>query len=53
MSPLESLQPPVAARQPVLTELHGHILQDDYAWMRDKTSPQLLAPSPRRERVYR
>ena len=35
--------PPVARRQPTTTVLHGHTLQDDYAWMRDKSSPELLA----------
>ncbi len=36
-------QPPVARRQPQPTVLHGQTLKDDYAWMRDKTSPELLA----------
>ena len=35
--------PPVAARRPSLTTIHGQTLTDDYAWMRDKTSPELLA----------
>jgi oligopeptidase B len=43
MSQSASSQAPVARRQPVLTQLHGHTLQDDYAWMRDKSSPELLA----------
>ena len=36
-------QPPVARRQPSPTTLHGHTLEDDYAWMRDKSSPEVLA----------
>ncbi len=35
--------PPPAPRKPSPTTLHGVTLQDDYAWMRDKTSPELLA----------
>ena len=37
------LQPPVARRQPQPTVLHGQTLEDDYSWMRDKSSPELLA----------
>ncbi len=36
-------QPPIARRQPNPTVLHGQTLEDDYAWMRDKASPELLA----------
>lgn len=35
--------PPIARKAPVTTTLHGTTLVDDYAWMRDKTSPELLA----------
>ena len=35
--------PPTAPRKPSPTTIHGVTLQDDYAWMRDKTSPELLA----------
>jgi oligopeptidase B len=35
--------PPAARRIPNPTTLHGHTLEDDYAWMRDKSSPELLA----------
>lgn len=38
-----SVTPPVARRNPVSTTLHGHTLTDDYGWMRDKSSPELLA----------
>jgi oligopeptidase B len=45
-SPQDSVQiafpPPSARRQPAPTTLHGHTLVDDYAWMRDKTSPEVL-----------
>ena len=33
--------PPVAPREPKTTMLHGHPLQDEYAWLRDKGSPQV------------
>jgi len=38
-----TIQPPVARRDPTPTTLHGVTLQDDYRWMRDKSSPELLA----------
>jgi oligopeptidase B len=38
-----SPQPPVARRIPKPTTIHGHTLEDDYGWMRDKSSPELLA----------
>ncbi len=40
---MSDLTPPQARRQPNPTTLHGTTLQDDYAWMRDKSSPELLA----------
>jgi oligopeptidase B len=36
-------QPPVARRDPTPTTLHGVTLEDDYRWMRDKNSPEVLA----------
>ncbi len=36
-------QPPIARRDPTPTTLHGVTLQDDYRWMRDKDSPEVLA----------
>ena len=33
---------PVAVREPHSTHIHGAELRDDYAWMRDKTSPRVL-----------
>lgn len=38
-----SIQPPVARRNPTPTILHGVTLQDDFRWMRDKSSPELLS----------
>jgi oligopeptidase B len=38
-----SAQPPVARRDPTPTTLHGVTLHDDFRWMRDKGSPELLA----------
>jgi oligopeptidase B len=35
--------PPRAARIPHPTTLHGTTLPDDYFWLRDKTSPEVLA----------
>jgi len=37
------IAPPVAHRDPTPTTLHGITLQDDYRWMRDKDSPEVLA----------
>jgi oligopeptidase B len=35
--------PPVAPRIPHPTTLHGTNLPDDYAWLRDKSSPDVIA----------
>ncbi len=35
--------PPLARRDPLSTTQHNRTLTDDYGWMRDKTSPELLA----------
>jgi oligopeptidase B len=43
ISTAATLQPPVARREPTPTTLHGITLQDDYRWMRDKESPEVLA----------
>jgi oligopeptidase B len=40
---MTSTQPPVAARRPTSTTLHGTTLTDDFAWLRDKHSPEVLA----------
>ncbi|MGA7523666.1 MAG: S9 family peptidase [Acidobacteriaceae bacterium] len=38
-----SAQPPVAARRHTERVVHGHTLVDDYAWLREKDSPEVLA----------
>jgi oligopeptidase B len=35
--------PPVARVQPTETTIHNHTLVDDYAWLREKTSPEVIA----------
>ncbi|WP_158945598.1 S9 family peptidase [Granulicella sp. S190] len=35
--------PPIARQEPTPTTLHGHILEDNYRWMRDKSSPEVIA----------
>ena len=42
-SDLPAVEPPAAPRISAPTTIHGQVLDDDYAWMRDKESPQLLA----------
>ncbi len=37
------ITPPSARKEPVATTLHGHTLDDNYRWMRDKSSPELIA----------
>ena len=36
-------QPPIARRDPTPSTLHGVTLHDDYRWMRDKDSPEVIA----------
>jgi oligopeptidase B len=36
------IAPPVARKLPRITEFHGHTLVDDYAWLREKSSPEVL-----------
>jgi oligopeptidase B len=36
-------RPPIAPVQHTETALHGHVLVDDYAWLREKNSPQVHA----------
>jgi oligopeptidase B len=38
-----SAQPPPARRQQTVNTYHGHRLTDDYAWLREKTSPEVIA----------
>jgi oligopeptidase B len=40
---LEMPLPPVARRERRATALHGHTLQDDYAWLRNKESQEVTA----------
>ena len=35
--------PPAARREPTPTTLHGVTLEDDFRWMRDKDSPEVIA----------
>jgi len=37
------LQPPIAREEHKETSLHGAILTDDYAWLRDKENPEVTA----------
>ena len=36
-------RPPIAARRHTERTVHGHTLVDDYAWLREKESPEVLA----------
>src|ERR1700744_4351211 len=40
---LSTVAPPSARKEPTPTSLHGQTLEDDYRWMRDKASPELIA----------
>jgi len=35
-------RPPLAERKPHSTRIHGHTLEDDYFWLRDKQSPEVI-----------
>lgn len=37
------MQPPVAQQRPVIRELHGTAVTDDYAWLRDRDDPAVLS----------
>jgi oligopeptidase B len=39
----QSPTPPVAKRIPKITEIHGDKLTDHYYWLREKTSPEVMA----------
>jgi oligopeptidase B len=43
MRPMTKLKPPVARKDPHTLPLHGQVLQDDYAWLRDKEGAETLA----------
>ncbi|WP_353071588.1 S9 family peptidase [Tunturiibacter gelidiferens] len=38
-----TIQPPHARQEPTPTTLHGQTLEDNYRWMREKSSPEVLA----------
>jgi oligopeptidase B len=40
---ISPVQPPVARREPTPITLHGVTLQDDFRWMRDKDSPEVIS----------
>lgn len=35
-------QPPMAEKKPKITRIHGETLVDDYFWLREKSSPQVM-----------
>jgi oligopeptidase B len=37
------ITPPSARKESTPTTLHGHVLEDDYRWMRDKTSAEVIS----------
>jgi oligopeptidase B len=41
--PQPAVEPPIAARRPVTTVLHGDTRIDDYAWLREKGSTEVTA----------
>ena len=40
---MTQIQPPIARKEPTETRLHGVVLTDNYAWMRDKQNPEVTA----------
>lgn len=38
-----AITPPTARQEPTQSILHGHTLEDNYRWMRDKDSPEVIA----------
>ncbi len=43
MSTRTEIAPPIAARRHTEKTLHGHTLVDDYAWLRDRENPEVIA----------
>lgn len=43
MSDTPPVAPPVAERRPTSTEIHGRTRTDDYEWLRDKDSAEVIA----------
>jgi len=37
-----ALEPPMAAKKPRSVEIHGYTLKDDYFWLREKSSPEVV-----------
>jgi oligopeptidase B len=42
MTQSTTIMPPQARQEPTPTTLHGQTLEDNYRWMRDKSSPELV-----------
>jgi oligopeptidase B len=42
-APAPTQAPPVARPEPKHTPLHGVVLEDNYAWLREKESPEVIA----------
>ncbi len=42
MNSPESIKPPVARTERTENQLHGHTLVDNYAWLQQKTSPEVI-----------
>src|SRR5262245_18399978 len=38
----QGLQPPTTAKKPHETKIHGYTLTDDYFWLREKSSPEVI-----------
>jgi oligopeptidase B len=43
MTQNQQMQPPIARKEHKETSLHGTVLVDDYAWLRDKQNPEVAA----------
>ena len=43
MSTRTEIAPPIAARRPTETLIHGRTLVDDYAWLRERDNPEVTA----------
>ena len=37
-----AVEPPMAAKKPRSVEIHGYTLKDDYFWLREKSSPEVV-----------
>jgi len=43
MTDIASISPPIAPRRPKAIHVHGERYQDEYAWLRDREDPEVLA----------